>query len=397
MGIAASDVGVMTEFPRRAWPAFIMGPYGAICEERLSPKSADDRPYRGAIDYAYHLDSGAFSDVLRRCAITEGATWIQSDVVNVKLRGDGSIRSVICDDGRTVDADLFIDCTGFRCVVANSLGAGFLNISDNLLCDRALVSRRENGRERQRPYTTASAMACGWRWEIDLYTRTGVGYVYSSDFCSDDDAAQELRPYVDGEGDMMTIRMRCGRLERAWHRNCVAIGLAAGFVEPLEATGLYYSEAGVRHLVANWPWSKGDLRTLREAYNRQMASSFDRIMDFTILHYVLSPRRDTEFWVECTDTNRIPESLSRRLDVWKARGPVATDFDGADELFGLPSYLYLLLSKGMVDGRKSAIGGIRERAIARALARREVRAQSALVGRNCGHEEYLHWLREQSP
>lgn len=318
----------------------------ALCHESRAAKARNSPQYDGVAGYAYHLDAILFGRYLRDLATSAGAQRIEARVVDAKLDERGFIRSLVLEDGRDVPGDLFVDCSGFRGYLINQvLGEPFEPWGDYLYCDRAVAMQVPfSPGHKINSYTTATAMSSGWIWEIHLAARKGIGYVYSSRHISDEDAERELRGYIGPDADPLSARkldMRVGRCRRSWVKNCVAMGLAGGFLEPLESTGIYLTEMGIKLLFENFPEVEF-AESLAKTYNRQMAGLYDETMRFIVLHYCLTRREDTPFWQANKHHQNIPDILRDQLDLWKHRLPSFFDDRGGLQFFGYGSQLYIL-------------------------------------------------------
>lgn len=318
----------------------------ALCHASRAPKAQDSRQYDGLAGYAYHLDAILFGRYLREIATRYGAQRLEARVSGAHLDERGHIRALALDGGGEIAGDLFIDCSGFQGYLINQvLGEPFEPWSDHLYCDRAVAMQVPyNPGQNINPYTLSTAQSSGWAWEIHLHTRRGTGYVYSSRHISDEDAERELRQYIGPAAENINTRrleMRVGRCRRFWVKNCVAIGLAGGFLEPLESTGIYLTEMGIKLLFENFPetdWAE----PLANTYNRQMAGLYDETMRFIVLHYCLTQREDTPFWRDNKYHPHIPDLLQEQLALWKYRLPSLFDDRGGLQFFGHGSQLYIL-------------------------------------------------------
>ena len=276
-----------------------------------------------------------------------GVRQVIDEVNEVKLREDGGIDHVLTQGHGAIHGDLFVDCTGFRGLLINqALNEPFISFSDSLLCDSASALQVPLDIEKEgiRPYTTATAMSSGWVWDIPLYGRNGTGYVYSSAFQAKDDAERELRRHIGPAAEGLRanhIKMRIGRTRNSWVKNCIAIGLASGFVEPLESTGIFFIQHGIEELVSHLPGNTIDEEMVR-SYNRVIAEGIDGVRDFLILHYCTTERMDTEFW-RATKQAAVPEDLQERLDIWKHRLPNAKNINPTYHGFESYSYSAMLL------------------------------------------------------
>jgi len=309
------------------------------------------RPVPGGIPvlanygYAFHFDALLYAAYLRRFAESRGVRRLDRRVVDVELRGeDGFIAAVRTDAGERIEGDLFIDCSGFRgLLIEEALHTGYESWSQWLPCDRA-VALQSSGGKPLLPYTRSIAQAAGWRWRIPLQHRLGNGYVYSGDHLSDDEAASSLKASIEGEplGEPRLLRFVTGHRKRVWNRNCVALGLAAGFMEPLESTSIHMIQTGVGRLLQLFPdRSCAQLNTAE--YNRQTLLEFERIRDFLVLHYHATERRDTPFWRHCGEMH-IPESLRTRMDYFRLTGRIVF---GGFELFQETNWLSVMFGQGI--------------------------------------------------
>jgi tryptophan halogenase len=285
-----------------------------------------DRPIRdpsriqSTFDYAYHFDAGLYGRFLRTYSEARGVVRTEGRVVAVALREeDGLIERLTLADGRDVEADLFIDCSGFRgLLIEEALKTGYDDWTRWLPCDRALAVPCAPGGDLT-PYTRSTARAAGWQWRIPLQHRLGNGYVYSSRHISDAEAADTLLANLDGAplAEPRLLRFVTGRRKRSWNRNCVSLGLAAGFMEPLESTSLHLVQTGITRLLALWPDRDFDPLALEE-YNRITAEEYERIRDFLILHYHLN-RREEPLWREVASME-VPETLRYRIEHFRRYG-----------------------------------------------------------------------------
>jgi tryptophan halogenase len=306
----------------------VMAQLGRFAQPHTDPKS----PF-SAFRYAYHFDAMLYARYLRDYSERLGVTRTNARIVDVKLDGEsGFIRSVVLEDGREIAGDLFIDCSGFiGLLIEKALKTGYEDWTEWLPCDRALAVPCESAGALT-PYTRSTAREAGWQWRIPLQHRTGNGYVYCSKFLSDDDARATLLANLDGKplAEPNQLRFVTGRRRKFWHRNCVAIGLAGGFLEPLESTSIALIQNAIGRLLELFP-DKHFQPVLEAEFNRQSVIEFERIRDFIIVHYALTARDDTQFWNQCR-TMRLPDSLECKLEMFRARGtPLIHDGDGFRE------------------------------------------------------------------
>jgi len=291
------------------------------------------------ITYALHLDASLFAAYLRGYAEARGVTRTEGKVRDVILRPeDGFIGSLTLESGERIEADLYLDCTGFRgLLIEGALETGYEDWTHWLPCDRAFAVACE----RTGPlssHTVAAARDVGWQWRIPLQHRIGNGYVYCSRFIDDEAARSQLLSSLEGRPlrDPLPLRFTAGRRRLAWNKNCVALGLAAGFLEPLESTGIHLIHRGIALLLQLFPdrhFRQADI----DRYNRQVAFEYERIRDFLVVHYNRT-EREGEFWAYCRHME-LPESLKERLELFSSYGRI---FHDGEELFTVQSWLYLL-------------------------------------------------------
>ena len=276
----------------------------------------------GVFDWAVHFDAGLYARFLAAKATRElGVTHVDGTITDVALDPEtGDIAAVTLRDGRRMEADLFVDCSGFRSLLlGGALGVGYEDWIDLLPCDRAVAIPCARS-EALTPYTRSTALPAGWQWRIPLQHRVGNGYVYSSRHISDDEAVATLRGRLEGEAlaEPNLLRFRTGHRHRFWHRNCVALGLAAGFLEPLESTSITLIQSGIERLVALFPDRRCD-PALADEFNRITTLEYARIRDFLVLHYYGNRRIAEPMWDACRDLT-LPEPLAHKLRLFRSRG-----------------------------------------------------------------------------
>ncbi len=344
----------------------------ALCDHKRSPRYLDGRVFDDKVQtlfeqkeaqhkgvltdhkvqypYAYHFDAHLLAEYLKDFAITRGVQQVMDDVVSVNLKEDGSIASIQTKEHGAVAGDLFIDCTGFRGLLINqALNEPFISFNESLLCDRAVALQVPVDVEKvgMEPYTTATAKSAGWIWNIPLYGRIGTGYVYSSAFLSPEDAEAELRAHLGPKSDDCSashIKMRIGRSRNSWVKNCVAIGLSSGFVEPLESTGIFFIQHGIEELVSHFPNGCMDEDIVR-SYNKVVAECIDGVREFLTLHYRASNRMDTDFWKATKGQTAISPDLADRLRLWRKRLPNPKNVNTS--YHGFESYSYSVMLLGL--------------------------------------------------
>jgi len=316
---------------------------------RFALPSKDPGQVMSSLKYAFHFDAGLYARFLRGHAEKRGVTRVEGKVASVQQHGEsGFVTGVTLDDGRTLEADLFVDCSGFRgLLIEQTLKAGFEDWGHWLPNDRAVAMPCVTGGDGLTPYTRATADAAGWRWRIPLQHRTGNGYVYSSKHISDEDALARLSETLDGEplAEPNFLRFQAGRRKDAWVKNVVAIGLSAGFLEPLESTSIHLIQTGITKLLALFPDRGFDPVEIAE-YNRLTALQVELIRDFIILHFHANGR-DEPYWKAAREM-AIPETLQRKIDLFAASGRLfGSDYD----LFADANWIAVLLGQGIMPRR----------------------------------------------
>ena len=322
---------------------------GHICDAGLAPKKITTAAYDGLLNYAYHLDAVKFTDFLRKFAtLNLGVEHLQGTVKQVLMRDDGAIESLLTDEYGELRADLYIDCTGFGSrLLGEALKIKFIDCRDTLFVDNALVVQVPYEQENSEIpcHTISTAHEAGWTWDIGLKHRRGVGYVYSSRHTSHECAERVLRNYLgdlDGKHAARKIQMKVGYREKFWEKNCVAIGLSSGFLEPLESTALVMVEAAAQMLVDLFPRREASMPMVAKKFNDAFRYRWERIIDFVKLHYCISRRSDSQFWLDNRMQASIPDSLLEKLALWKTQVPTNHDFPSIYETFNLGSYQYVL-------------------------------------------------------
>ena len=303
-----------------------------LCELGLAPELLGPRDVGSPLTYAYHMNALKFADYLCELATARGVRHYLDTVTTVEMSENGDIAAVGTKSGLRLAADLFIDCSGFNALlIEKHLGVPWVDCSQWLLCDRAVTMAVPYERHYPgavRPYTTATALSGGWVWEIPLQDKRSLGYVHSSAFISREDAEREIRAFEGAHAtalDTRFVHFKVGYRQRSWVRNCVAIGLAGNFIEPLESTGLYLSDLAAVILAEHFPCG-GDTHVAAFRFNRILANRFHEILDFINLHYCLGRRDDSAFWREVRRPERVCERLRAKLDYWRVKPPSAADF-----------------------------------------------------------------------
>lgn len=320
--------------------------YGDYC---LELRAAEENRFahlpRGGMNYAFHLDAGLYAKFMRAFSERHGATRIEGKIVDVKTDPDsGWIDALRLADGSEVAGDLFVDCSGLRgLLIGQTMGVEYEDWSHWLFNDSAIAVQTEAVRDAI-PYTRSIAGDAGWQWRIPLQHRVGNGYVFSSKHISEDEAAATLLRNLEGEAlaEPRPLRFVTGKRRKFWNKNVVAIGLASGFMEPLESTSIHLIQSSIARLTAFFPHAGFDETDIDE-FNAHSDFEFDKIRDFIILHYHATERDDTAFW-DHVRTMEVPESLQRKMDLFKSNGRIFRD---GSELFAEPSWMQVMHGQRM--------------------------------------------------
>lgn len=300
----------------------------------------------GAVNYAYHLDAGRYATFLRRLSEEKGVRRIEGKIAKVKQNSTtGFIESIDLESGQVIEGDLFIDCTGFRGVlIEQTLHTGYEDWTHWLPCDSAAAVQTESVGPAV-PYTRSISRDYGWQWRIPLQHRVGNGLVYCSRYMTDEAAKEFLLQNVEGEplSQPRIIKFRTGRRRKIWNKNCVAIGLSSGFLEPLESTSIHLIMMGVTRLMQMFPFT-GISETVVSHYNQMAYEELEKIRDFIILHYKATSREDTPFWRFCKNME-IPDSLHQRIELFAEE---AQAFQLGGEIFRVDSWVQVMLGQGII-------------------------------------------------
>lgn len=320
--------------------------YQAAKQNKFVPLPKIPETQYDGLEHAYHFDAGLYAKLLQHYSEQQGVKSIDARIQEVKQHPDtGAIISLKLDTDQELEADFFVDCSGFRALlIGEALGVNYEDWSHWLPCDRALAVPCE-ATDPIIPYTRATACEGGWQWRIPLQHRTGNGLVYSSQYISDDQASQQLLENLDGAplAEPKPIRFTTGRRKQQWCQNVVSLGLASGFLEPLESTSLHLVQSGIFRLIKLFP-HEGVYESNIAEYNRQSAVEFEKIRDFIILHYDLNDKPDSPFWQACRETPK-PDSLTRRIQLFEDTGRV---FREQEELFAEIAWQQVMFGQGII-------------------------------------------------
>jgi len=350
----------------------------AAYDGKFARPSDDPRNVLSKMSYALHFDAALYAQLLRELALGQGVRHIEGRIVDVRLDAQtGFVDSLQLADGRVCKADLYIDCSGFRgLLIEQALGAGYVDWSHWLPMDRAIAVPTQSCGP-PTPFTRSTAGTAGWRWRIPLQHRTGNGHVYSSAFIGDDDATEQLLGALDAPtlAEPRHLRFTTGRRRLSWNRNVVALGLASGFIEPLESTSIHLIQRGVATLMSLFP-GRGFNAAETDLYNDLMRSEIEAVRDFVILHYKLTRRDDSAFWRHTRDMT-VPDSLARRMAVFANLGRLILE---PGELFREPSWLAVMLGQGLFpQGHDPLADGLDEEQV-----RAQLRRMRAVIRQGAG-------------
>jgi tryptophan 7-halogenase len=345
--------------------------------------------------YAYHLDAKEFAGFLARLCVKRGVRHVIDNVRGVEQDERGFLRHVLTEKHGPLAADLFIDCTGFAgLLIEKKLGDPYISWSDYLFCDRAWALPQDYD-AKMAPYTQSTALKSGWEWRIPLSHRVGSGYVFSSRFISDEAAAQELLAHNNLDADKAEprlLRMRVGRRTNFWIKNCLSVGLASGFLEPLESTGIYLIQKSASLLLDLFPDKAFDEVLVRH-YNTMMGKAYDEVRDFIILHYVLTEREDTEFW-KANRRIALPDSLAATLDLYEQTGVVNWE---NHSLFGETSFLAIAAGFGRLPKRHLPRADYSNEIKAREILARMKEGNAQLAQTLPDHGDFIRELNATRP
>lgn len=319
-----------------------------VCEQQRAPKTITTAEWDAVVGYAYHIDAAKFAQLLSDNAQQAfNVEYLQQHITSCQLDQQGNISALVTQEQQLLKYDFYIDCSGTACLLlGQALQIPFISVADKLLIDSALVVQVPTATDVEiPPYTIATAHQAGWIWDIALTHRRGVGFVYSSQYMDEQCAEDKLRHYLADDNKQLSFRkipMNVGYRQQSWANNCVALGLAQGFVEPLEATSIMLTDFAAKLLAEKLPVALLNMDLYRERYNQVMHYAWLSVIDFIQLHYYLSDRTDSEFWRANQNKQHLSTELQQRLQLWQHAIPLATDFFSKFEAFDLDNYLYVL-------------------------------------------------------
>lgn len=371
-----------------------------LCEQGLGPKLIGTAEYKDLANYGYHLDAAKFASLLQQHCLTKlGVRHIEDNVVDVDIDDSGDIRAVLTEEHQEVSGDLFIDCSGFSSILlGKALNVPFISKQHILLNDSAITAHVPyDSLDDPIPcFTRSSAQASGWIWDIGLASRRGVGYVYSSQHCSDEQAQQQLKEYIGDESSSIELRkiaFKAGHREVFWKQNCVAVGLAAGFLEPLEASALMFVETAATMLADNFPSSFEAMPGCAKRFNQAFTYRWKGVIDFLKLHYVLSKRTEN-YWQDSRAADSIPDSLQDLLEDWQHMPPSDIDFPSHLDLFRSSSYQYVLYGMGFKTNFEATRHTLDQSDLAIKAFAMKQQEQQILLSRLPKHRELINKIHQ---
>lgn len=374
-----------------------VGIQARICELGLAPKRKSSAEYQGDLAYAYHFDAAKFAKLLANNAIKKfNVNHVIATILGAKKDSAGNITHLLTDEDSELAFDFYIDCSGFSSVlIEKELSVPFVKKDKELLTDTVLVQQVPiSESEALNPYTTATAHKAGWVWDIPLTTRRGTGFVYSSQHMSETEAKACYAKYLGvNEKDFSPrkIPMDIGYRESFWQKNCVALGLAQGFLEPLEATSILLSDFSAEMLAKNFPRTFSDIDCSYQYYNKVVTYAWERTVDFIKLHYCLSDRDDSDFWQQNREKDALSAELIQRLNKFKLRPPLQSDFFSRFDLFNEKNFLYVLY--GMNFNTQKAITSEKEQRHSEQLLEQNDQLVKQAANILLNHKEWLMALK----
>lgn len=370
------------------------------CEQGLAPKQIFTPEYASVNNYGYHLNAGKFAELLKKhCLSKFSVKHIKDDVINVNSTETGDIASLTTKGNGDIQGDLFIDCSGFASIlIGEHFQVPFIEKLDTLFVDTALAVQvpYDNEQSPISSVTQSTATSAGWIWDIGLINRKGIGHVYSSKHTTESMAEQELVNYLGKKfkgAEITKIPVKPGHRDHPWEKNCVAIGLSAGFLEPLEASAIVQVELSAQWLCEQLPSTRSVMGIISKRFNEEFSYRWGKIIEFLKLHYVLSQRTE-DFWVDNRKAESIPESLQDSLELWKHQFPWKHDFTRSNEIFGSPCYQYILSGMGF-----KTQSSYPESASANEIAMKNMQSNAELTKRYLQHlpkhRDLLNQIREK--
>jgi tryptophan halogenase len=345
--------------------------------------------------YAYQFDATLFGPFMREFGMAGGVKRTEGKVMSVERDSEsGDVMALVLESGERIEGDLFVDCSGFRSLLlGDTLDEDWEDWTHWLPCDRAAAMPCAHVSDEIEPYTTATAMPAGWRWRIPLQHRIGNGYVFASSFLSEDEACNVIANAAEGNqlADPRILRFRPGRRKKSWSHNVVGVGLASGFLEPLESTSIYLAQMAITYLIELFPDGKAIDPKDRDEFNRLVDMEYDRVRDFLILHYNATSRDDSEFW-DHVRTMKLPDTLEGKMELWREAGRIEKYSDG---LFYDASWIAVYVGQGLLPERHDPRTALPNPEQVRGALANLQNAISSEVAKMPGHRAYLERQSER--
>ena len=373
-----------------------VSPQSALFADRQAPKQISTPEYAFNVNYGYHLDAGKFAEFLRKhCVEKLGVTHIKANVTGINSAENGDIAAIETDSHGAIEGDLFIDCSGQRALLIGDHFDIPLQSKHNILFNNTALAAQvayDSDSDAIESCTLSTAQSAGWIWDIGLPTRRGIGHVYSSDHNTEERASDELLSYIAktvsknaaASATMRKVHFSPGHRAKFWHKNCVAIGMSAGFIEPLEASALVLVELSASMIAEQLPANRDVMDLVAKRFNDKFLYRWDRIIEFLKLHYILSQRQDSEYWRDNRDAASIPDNLRDLVELWRHQSPWHRDTNSADEMFPSASFQYVLYGMDFetqpstTQRRSDVIAQAQVQALFQENAQRRAQLQSSL-------------------
>ncbi len=364
-----------------------------LAEAMRSPKRISSLPYEGAVNYAYHFNAVKFGQLLAKNAREKLHVLHKfATIIDAQLNADGEVAHLVSKEGEQLTYDFYVDCTGFNSLLIGKLfKVPFVDKSSQIFTDTALAVQIPTECQTEiAPYTLAKAHSAGWLWDIPLTKRRGVGFVYSSAHMSESAALENFSSYLKLDVEKLSPRkipMRMGYREKFWCKNAVALGLAQGFVEPLEATSIFVTDFAAELFARNFSVEKDSMSVAADYCNKVVSYTWERVIDFVQMHYCVSDRQDSEFWRANTNEAKLSDVLAERLAMWKINAPKKPDFFSRFDLFDVDNFLFVLYGMKFKTRSKS-MTAYEEQYFVREIEKIKMTGQK-LSGELLGHRDWL--------
>ncbi|WP_416307930.1 tryptophan halogenase family protein [Neptunicella sp. SCSIO 80796] len=381
-------------------------PQGHLSHHNLAPKQVSTAEYAYVANYGYHLDAGKFTELLRQHCINKlGVKHLIGHIEKVNSKECGDIHSVTTPEQGEIEGDLFIDCSGFNALlIGQHFDIPFVSQKQFLFNDTALAVHvpYQQPQDPIASHTLSTAQSSGWIWDIGLSSRRGVGYTFSNAHISMDDAEQQLRHYIQptmgakaaSSAEIRKIAIQPGYRQKFWHKNCVAVGMAAGFIEPLEASALVLVELSAQMICEQLPQSRLPMDIVAKRFNQKFTHRWQQVIEFLKLHYALSQRSDSDYWHDHRNKNSNPDSLNELLSLWQSNLPSKYDITQTDALFPAASYQYVLYGMGYMPEHPLRVKRLDKQRQAEKLFNQNMQQSKQLLAALPSNRELLNKIKQ---